>query len=127
MIKNCLILNIVGKDDKIGLKIENNLYIKKFPNSIKNNEVLVNSITNFIKQKEINIDKNFSILVNVGPGSFSGIRISLAVAKGIKISRGCDLYGYKSSDLEEFNLKNIELLITKNLLENKLIKPLYIS
>ena len=49
------------------------------------------------------------------------------MAKGIKLSKGAKLYGYKSNLLNEFNLKNIELLIEKNLLENKLIKPLYIS
>ena len=37
------------------------------------------------------------------------------------------LYGYKDSLLNEFNLKNIEFLIQKNLLENELIKPVYLS
>ena len=65
--------------------------------------------------------------MNIGPGSFSGIRISLAIGKGIKISKGAKLFGYKDADLEEFNLKNIELLIEKNLIENNLIKPVYLS
>ena len=33
------------------------------------------------------MDKNFSIIVNQGPGSYSGVRISLSVAKGIKIAK----------------------------------------
>jgi uncharacterized phage-like protein YoqJ len=49
------------------------------------------------------------------------------VAKGIKISKKINLYGYKNSDLGQFNLANIELLIKKNLLQKNLIKPLYIS
>jgi tRNA A37 threonylcarbamoyladenosine modification protein TsaB len=127
MINDFLIISITGSDDSIGLKIKNNFFIKKFNNNIKNNEAIVNDIFEFIKQKSVNIDKNFSIMVNSGPGSFSGIRISIAVAKGIKISKGCKLYSYKTADLSEFNLKNIELLIKNNLLENKLIKPVYIS
>ena len=127
MINDFLIISITGSDDLIGLKIKNNFFIKKFNNNIKNNEAIVNDIFEFIKQKSVNIDKNFSIMVNSGPGSFSGIRISIAVAKGIKISKRCKLYSYKAKDLSEFNLKNIELLIKKNLLENKLIKPVYIS
>jgi tRNA A37 threonylcarbamoyladenosine modification protein TsaB len=63
----------------------------------------------------------------MGPGSFSGIRISLSIAKGIKISKGAQIFGYKDSQLAKFDLKNIEILIEKNLLENKLIKPIYIS
>ena len=127
MINDFLIISITGSGDSIGLKIKNNFFIKKFNNSIKNNEAIVNDIFEFIKQKSVNIDKSFSIMVNSGPGSFSGIRISIAVAKGIKISKGCKLYSYKAADLSEFNLKNIELLIKNNLLENKLIKPVYIS
>ena len=43
-------------------------------------------IMNLLKKHKVNLDNNFSILVNNGPGSFSATRISLAVAKGIKIS-----------------------------------------
>ena len=127
MIKNFLIINFTGKNNSIGLRVDNNFFLKKLQTNIRNNESLVNNIFDFIKQKKANIDKNFSIIVNIGPGSFSGIRISLAIAKGIKISRGAKLYGYKDGDLVEFNLKNIELLIKKNLIENNLIKPVYLS
>ena len=127
MIRDFLIINFTGKNDSIGLRVNNNFFIKKLQTNIRNNELLVNNIFDFIKQKNVNIDKNFSIMVNIGPGSFSGIRISLAIAKGIKIAKGAKLYGYKNSNLCEFNLKNIELLIQKNLLEKNLIKPLYLS
>jgi len=127
MIRDFLIINFTGKNDSIGIRVNNNFFVKKFQTNIKNNESVVNNILDFIKEKNANIDKNFSIIVNTGPGSFSGIRISLAIAKGIKISRGAKIYGYRDSQLTEFNLKNIELLIHKNLLENKLIKPLYLS
>ena len=67
------------------------------------------------------------MLVNNGPGSFSSTRVSLAVAKGIKISKKINLFGYKNSDLEQFNLANIELLIKKKLVQKNLIKPIYFS
>jgi len=127
MIKDFLIINFTDKNNSIGLRINNNFFIKKFQTNIKNNESLVNNIFEFIKQKNVNIDENFSVIVNIGPGSFSGIRISLAIGKGIKISKGAKLYGYKDSNLDEFNRKNIELLIEKNLIEKSLIKPVYLS
>ena len=65
--------------------------------------------------------------MNNGPGSFSSIRISLAVAKGIKLSKKIKLLGFKNTDLGQFSLANIELLIKKKLLQKKLIKPIYIS
>ena len=127
MIRDFLIINFTGKNDSIGLRVNNNFFIKKLQTNIRNNGLLVNNIFDLIKEKKAKVDKNFSVIVNIGPGSFSGIRISLAVAKGIKISKEAKLYGYKDSDLAAFNLKNIELLIKNNLIENNLIKPVYLS
>jgi tRNA A37 threonylcarbamoyladenosine modification protein TsaB len=127
MIKNFLILNCIGKNDKIGIKINDRFYIHDFDQKVNNNDQLVLSILNLVKKHKVNINNNFSILVNNGPGSFSSIRVSIAVAKGMKISKKINLYGYKNADLGQFNLINIELLIKKNLVQKNLIKPLYIS
>ena len=127
MIKDFLIINCTGKNDSIGLRVDNNFFMEKFQTNIKNNDMLVNKILEFLKRHKAKVNKDFSIIVNIGPGSFSTVRISLAIAKGIKISKGARLYGYKNSILNEFNLKNIEFLIQKNLIENELIKPVYLS
>ena len=126
MIKNFLIINCIGKYDKIGLKINDNFFIHDF-NSKNNNDILVQSILNLVKKHKVNFNSDFSILVNFGPGSFSSIRISLAIAKGIKLSKKINFYGFKNSDLGQFNLVNIELLIKKDLIQKNLIKPLYLS
>jgi len=127
MVKDFLIISCTGKNDKIGLKINNNFFVHNFQTKIKNNEILALTILNFTNKHKANIDKDFTILVNNGPGSFSAIRVALAVAKGIKISNNVNLFGFKDEDLLQFNLENIEILINKNLIENKLIKPLYFS
>ena len=127
MIKDFLIINCTGKNDKIGLKIDNNFFIHDFQTKIKNNEILVSTILNLTNKHKANINEDFSILINNGPGSFSTIRAALSIAKGIKISANVKLFGFKNSDLPQFNLENIEVLINKNLIEKKLIKPLYSS
>jgi len=127
MIKDFLILNCIGKDDKIGLKVDDNFFIHDFNNKVKNNDQLVTSILNLTKKHKVIFDQNFTILVNSGPGSFSSIRVALAVAKGIKLSKNISLFGFKNSDLGQFSLANIELLIKKQLIQKKLIKPLYLS
>ncbi len=127
VIKDFLIINCTGKNDQIGLRIDNNFFIHDFQTKFQNNEILAQTIINLINKHKVNIDKNFSILINYGPGKFSSIRTALSVAKGIKISKNTKLYGYKDSDLLQFNLENIEILIDKDLLEKNLINPIYSS
>ena len=127
MIKDFLILNCIGKNDKIGIKTDNKFHIYDFDQKKNNNDQLALNILNLIKKYKVNINKHFSILVNYGPGSFSSIRVSLAIAKGMKISKKINLYGYKDADLGQFSLANIEILIKKNLIQKNLIKPSYIS
>ncbi len=127
MINNCLIINCIGKDDKLGLRINKDFFIHKLKNVKNNNDKLVLEVINFLKTHKAKIDNNFSVIVNQGPGSFSGIRISLAVAKGLEISKKVQLYGYNNEDLREFNHENINKLLKSELLEKKLIKPIYLS
>ena len=127
MIDNFLIINCIGKDDKLGLRINKDFFIYKLKNAKNNNDKLVFEIINFLKSHNAKIDDNFSVIVNQGPGSFSGIRISLAVAKGLEISKKVQLYGYNNEDLREFNQENIIKLLKSKLSEKKLIKPIYLS
>ena len=127
MINDFMILNCIGKDDKIGLRINENFYIHEIDYKINKNDLLVLNILNLVKKYKVNLDKKFYIIVNIGPGSFSSIRSSLSIAKGMKISKKINLYVYKNSDLDQFDLANIELLICKGLIQNKLIKPIYLS
>ncbi len=127
MIKDFIILNCIGKNDKIGLRINENFYIHELNYKINKNDQLTTNILNLLKKYKVNIDNRFSIIVNIGPGSFSSIRTSISVAKGMKISKNISLYGFKNSDLKQFDLANIELLIGNDLIQNKLIKPIYLS
>ena len=84
MTENFLILNCIGENDKIGLKFNNKFYVHEIVHKTNNNDKLVMNILNIMKKHKAIFDKSFSILINNGPGSFSSIRVSLAVAKGIK-------------------------------------------
>ena len=127
MIKDFLILNCTGTNDKLGLRLKEEFFIHNLEKKIRNNDILVEIIINFLSKHKANVDSNFSILINNGPGSYSALRTSISVAKGIKISNNVKLFGFKNTDLPEFSLENIEVLINKRLIEKNLIKPLYLS
>ena len=127
MIKDFLIINITGNKDSIDLRLNNKFFTKEIQRNTKNSETLVNKILVFLNNNKAVVDVNFSIIINLGPGSFSAIRTALSIAKGIRLSKGANIYGYKDTQLLEFKLKNIEILIKGILIENKLIKPIYLS
>ena len=125
MINNFLIISCTGQNNLLGIKYNNKFYKKKLQNNIRSNNLLVNNIISFIREYKVELNNNYSILVNIGPGSYSSLRISLAVAKGIKIVYGLDLYGFKNTDLHELNLENIEIMIKNKQLKNNLINLIY--
>ena len=45
----------------------------------------------------------------------------------VDLTKKINLFGYKNSDLGQFNLANIELLIKTKLIQKNLIKPIYLS
>ena len=64
MIKDFLFINFTGKNNIVGLRVNNNIFIKKLQTNIRNNELL-NNIFDFIDEKNVNFDKKFSVLVNI--------------------------------------------------------------
>ena len=127
MIRDFLIISCIGNDDKLGLRINKDFFVYNFDKKEINKNQLVLDIYNFLNSHKAILNEEFSIIVNQGPGSFSGTRISLAVAKGLVIAKNTRLYGYKSSDLIKFDQENIEEMFKKKLIEKKLIKPIYLS
>ena len=122
-------LIIDGASDKICFfsHFNNNSYSKSFESSKNNYDKFTILLFDFLKQNCINLAKLTHLFVNQGPGSFSGIRTSIAAAKGLSITNKLSLYGFNSYDLKDMNYMNIILLYQKGHLTKKLIKPLYLS
>ena len=80
-------LIIDAAKDKIFLMIINNdnNYHMSFENSKNNYEKLTLLINEFLKMKNLDINKVNQIYVNGGPGSFAGIRNSLSIAKAFHV------------------------------------------
>ena len=122
-------LVIDGTQDKIKffLHFNNNSYHKSFEASKNNNEKFSIELFKFFDENSIKLGQLNNIFVNQGPGKFSGIRTSIAVAKALSITNKLNLYGFKSNDLKDINYKSIVNLYKKKLITKNLINPVYSS
>ena len=122
-------LVIDGTQDKINFfsRFNTNSYNKSFEASKNNNERFSLLLFDFINENNIKLSELSHVFVNQGPGKFSVIRTSIAVAKALSITNGLNLYGFNSHDLKDMNYMNIIDLYEKERLTKNLIKPVYSS
>jgi len=91
------------------VKTKNKTFSKILQSDKFNNDLLMKQILDFFKENGLSFDDISEILVNQGPGNFSGLRGSLAVAKGASLARNLNLFGYNTfiwSCAKFFNKKN---------------------
>ena len=91
---NFLSIDCSTDSGSLFIKIKNKTFIKILQNNKLNNDLLMKQILEFFKENDISFDDIHKIFVNQGPGNFSGLRTSLAIAKGISLSKEIKLYGY---------------------------------
>ena len=127
---NNLIIDAADKKIFFMLMKDKNIYSVSHENSKTNYEKIVSLIDDFLKFNNLKVENISNLYVNRGPGSFAGIRNSLAVVKAIYIARKIDYYCFSFLDFEkEINKKyeNIPYLCDKLKIKKNLIKPIYLS
>jgi tRNA A37 threonylcarbamoyladenosine modification protein TsaB len=102
-------------------------YTTTHVNSRENFDKFINLLLDFLKKNKIKLDDVENIFINQGPGKFSGIRISISIAKAISIAKNISLFGFNPTDLDNGDYKKLLKLHKKDLLNKNLIKPLYLS
>ena len=122
-------LVIDGTQDKVIFfsYFNNNSYNKSFEASKNNNDKFSLLLSEFFNENNINLSKLNNIFVNQGPGKFSGIRNSIAVAKALSVTNKLNLYGFNSEYVKNQNYDKIIDLFNKGHLIKNLIKPQYSS
>ena len=78
------------------LKIENKTFSKILQSDKYSNDLLMRQILDFFDENALKLNDVSQIFVNQGPGNFSGLRGSLATAKGISLSKNLNLSGYNT-------------------------------
>ena len=118
---------IDAANDKIIFAIvgEKESYTTSHPNSRENFDNFMKLISNFLNKKKMKITDINRIYVNLGPGKFTSLRISLTIAKAISLANNAVLIGFKSSDLSNKNYKDLIKMDKKKTSNKSLINPVY--
>lgn len=83
-------------DSEKGIVAETSLTVKK-----NHSNIVMPIIDNLFKISELNINDIDKIAVAIGPGSFTGVRIALGIAKGLAMGLNKNLVGVNELDILE--------------------------
>ena len=120
---------IDAANEKINFAIvaEGQSYTTSYTNSRENFDNFMKLIIDFFNKKKLKISDIQRIYVNLGPGKYTSLRISLSIAKAISLSNKAILIGFKTQELINKDYKNLIKLNKKKSSIKGLIKPIYSS
>ena len=78
------------------VKTKNKTFSHVLQSDKSSNDLLMKQILDFFKENNIKFGDISSVFVNQGPGNFSGLRGSLATAKGVSLAKNLNLFGYNT-------------------------------
>ena len=118
--------------DKIFLTFidSKSIYTCSHENSKINFEKLMILINEFLKNNKISLDDIGTIYVNRGPGSFAGIRNSLATIKALFLTKKIDYYCFSFDDFKEIGAikyEDVPQFCKRYKIKKNLINPIYLS
>ena len=115
--------------DKIFLTliVSENIYTCTHENSKINFEKLMILINDFLKVNSSTLDQIDIIYVNRGPGSFAGIRNSLATIKALFLTKKINYYCFSFEGFKEVKYEEVPSLCEKFKIKKNLINPIYLS
>ena len=104
----------------LGLVEENNILAEYNLSSYyqRTSSILVSTIKDMLEGVDLKLSDLDGIAVSIGPGSFTGLRIGLGVAKGLSYASSIPLLAIPTLDALAFSLKGIPFLVCP-ILESK--------
>ena len=120
-----LIIDATGDNILFKIITKKQSYTSNHSNSRENFDKFVILLFEFLKENNTKLEDINNILINQGPGKYSSIRASIAIAKGLSIAKNIKVYGFRKNqiDIEKYD-KLFDLLQNGDLNQN-LIKPIY--
>ena len=98
---NTVIMNFLSIDcstdiGSLFVKTKSKTFNKNLQSDKFNNDLLMKQILDFFQEIDLEFDDISHVFVNQGPGNFSGLRGSLAIAKGLSLAKNINLFGFNT-------------------------------
>lgn len=105
---NLIVIDSATKVARVCLKTESICIYNEINNEITHSEKLLPLIDKTLKEAKLSIDEINALGITTGPGSFTGIRIGIATAKGLAFKNNLNIYPLSNLELmvNSCNLKN---------------------
>ena len=104
--ENILAINSSEKQAEIALFVNNKKVIHKLSEGESHSEFLLQEIEDLLIKENVKLNEINNICVNVGPGSFTGIRIGLSFLKAFLMSLNLNAVSVSNFEIISYNILN---------------------
>ncbi len=113
-----ILLDSSNRELAVGLAKDNEIIDQiRYEAWQRQSETMVNEVDNLLTKHNVNRTDIDSVIVSIGPGSYTGVRIALTIAKVISFSLSCPIY--KISSLAILKKKSLPSICLINARSNR--------
>ena len=107
--ENILAIDCSGKELKLGLRFGRDRTVKlSIEAGRSHGQLIIEKISELLNSAEIKVKQLRALVVSTGPGSFTGLRIALAAAKGMATALNIPAVGVSLFEIAAFKLSKTE-------------------
>ena len=120
-----LIIDATGDSILFKIITKKESYTTNHSNSRENFDKFVIFLFKFLEENNTKFEDINNIFINQGPGKYSSIRASIAIAKGLSIAKNINIYGFSKNQIDNGKYDKLFDLLQNGDLNQNLIKPIY--
>ena len=107
--ENILAIDCSGKELNLGLRFGHDRTVKlSIEAGRSHGQLIIEKISDLLRSAEIKVKQLRALVVSTGPGSFTGLRIALAAAKGMATALNIPAVGVSLFEIAAFKLSKTE-------------------
>lgn len=110
-----LCLETAGKSCSVCISSGENIIIEKEEHqAFKHNELLADFTNELLRTAELSVDQIYAVVINKGPGSYTGLRVGFAFGKALSYASGLPLIavsGLEGMAIEAYSKRPFDLCL----------------